>query len=221
METELILKKLLGLIPYEEEKPEKFETKDIPDNVDVSDFTPDEIVMGDQLVDDVQMSKQQGQEEKKDGEDKRSEETLVHTQTILPSVNDSENNKEEEKIEEMIEDIPKEKKEEEEKETKKFETKVTPLSFTSKKKIDDDEDDDELSIQGPINMDMLSYIELMEFVTAMQSREKKKRMKEHHKEAKIVKHAIEILSSLLSEIDIDNFATPIDKLGQLVNDASE
>ncbi|XP_059070821.1 uncharacterized protein LOC131860422 [Cryptomeria japonica] len=52
METEQILKNLLGLIPNEEEeKLENFETKDILNNVDISDFTPDEIVMGNQLVD--------------------------------------------------------------------------------------------------------------------------------------------------------------------------
>lgn len=46
------MKKLLGLIPdEEEEQPENFETKDISNNVDISDFTPDEIVMGDQPVD--------------------------------------------------------------------------------------------------------------------------------------------------------------------------
>ncbi|XP_059067797.1 uncharacterized protein LOC131858541 [Cryptomeria japonica] len=179
MENETILKKLLGLIPNEEEQPEKFETEDILDNVDINDFTPDGIVMGDQLVDDqsvntqtniavitdddtstndanatdnvnvqvddVQISKQQqGQEEKKDGENKISEELPVHTHIVLPPI-----------------------------------------------------------------------------ATTMQSREKKKRMKEQQKEAKTIKHTVEILSSLLSEIDIDNFATPIDKLGQLVNDVGE
>ncbi|XP_059068496.1 uncharacterized protein LOC131859002 [Cryptomeria japonica] len=173
-------------------------------------------------VDDVQMSKQQqGREEKKDGEDKSSEEPPVHTQIVLPPVSDNEKNKEEEKIEEKTEDKPEEEKEEEEKEIEKSEPKVTPLSFTSKKKIDDDEDDDALSIQGPINMDMLSSTELMEISTAMQSREKKKRMKEQQKEVEIIKHAVEILSSLLPETDTNNFATPIDKLGQLVNDVGE
>ncbi|XP_059067226.1 uncharacterized protein LOC131858157 [Cryptomeria japonica] len=193
MEIELILKKLLGLLPdEEEEQPKKFEIEDILKNVDISDFTPDEIVMGDQPVDDQSVNTQTDivvitdddtgtndidttdSEEKKVEEDKRSEEPPVHTQIVLPPVNDSEKNKEEEKTE----DKPKEKKEEEEKETNKSEPKVTPLSFTSKKKIDDDEDDDALSMQGPINMDMLSSTELMEIATAMQSREKMKRMKE-------------------------------------------
>lgn len=39
---------------------------------------------------------------------------------------------------------------------------MTPRSLTSKKIIDDDEEDDTVSIQGPINMDMLSPTELME-----------------------------------------------------------
>ncbi|XP_057830667.2 uncharacterized protein LOC131041558 [Cryptomeria japonica] len=256
METELILKKLLGLIPDEEEQLEKFETKDILDNVDINDFTLDVIVMGDQLVDDqpintqtkivvipdddtctndvdatngvnvqvddVRMYEQQhGHEENKDGEDKRSKDPPIHTQTVLQPVNDNEKNKEKEKIEEMIQDRPKEKKEEEEKETKKFKPKVTPLSFNSKKKIDDDEDDDALSIQGPLNMDMLSSTKLMEIATAMKSRAKKKRMKEQQKEAETIKHLVEILSSLLPETDTDNFATLIDKIGQLVNDAGE
>ncbi|XP_059066379.1 uncharacterized protein LOC131857696 [Cryptomeria japonica] len=145
-----------------EEQPEKFETENILDNVDISDFTPDEIVMEDQLVDDqlvntqtetivitdddidtndvdaidsvneqvddVQMYEQlQGQEEKKDGEDKSSEEPPVHTQTVSPLVNDSKKNKEEEKTEENTEDKPKEKKEEEEKETKKSKPKLGQL----------------------------------------------------------------------------------------------
>lgn len=55
----------------------------------------------------------------------------------------------------------------------------------------------------------------------MKSREKKKRVKEQQKEVETIKHAVEILSSLLPETDIDNFATLIDKLDQLVNDVSE
>ncbi|XP_059066296.1 uncharacterized protein LOC131060025 [Cryptomeria japonica] len=136
METELILKKLLGLIPDEEEQLKKFETEDILNNIDICDFTPNEIVMGDQLVDDqpvntqtevddVQMyEQQQGHEEKKDGEDKNSEDPSVHTHIVPPSINDSEKNKEEEKIKEMIEDGPKEKKEEEEKEIEKSEPQM-------------------------------------------------------------------------------------------------
>lgn len=57
------------------------------------------------------------------------------------------------------------------------EQKLTPNSVTSKKILDDDEEDDTVSIQGPINMDMLSHIELMEIASAMQSKAQKKIMK--------------------------------------------
>lgn len=140
-------------------------------------------------VEDVQMTKQQEQEPKR-GEEKKSEkEKPVITETVdtqTPLVKDKE--KEKEKIEE--------KKEEEQLKT---EPKVTPLSFTSKKKIDDDEDDDALSIQGPINMDALNTTELMEIAIAMKYRAKKKIMKEQQKESHSIQCVVDILSSLLPE----------------------
>lgn len=91
--------------------------------------------------------------------------------------------------------------------------KVTPLSLDSKKKIVDEDDDDVINIKGPLNMDSLRSTEFMEFATSMQSHAKKKRVKEQQKEAETIRNAVEILSSLLSETDTDNFVIPINKIG--------
>lgn len=98
---------------------------------------------------------------------------------------------------------------------------MTPLSFTSKNKIDDDEDNDALSIQGPINMDALSSTKPMEIATAMQSRDNKKRMKEQQKESQSIQCAVDIFSSLLLETNTNRVSTLIDRLGQLVADVGE
>lgn len=46
------MKKLLGLVPdEEEEKPEKFKAEDLLDDVDIDDFSADEIVFTNQLED--------------------------------------------------------------------------------------------------------------------------------------------------------------------------
>lgn len=111
-------------------------------------------------------------------------------------------------------------KEAQEKKIEYIEPKVTPTPLTSKRKVVDDEDDDALSIQEPINMDILSSTKLMEIANAMQSQDKKK-MKKQQKEAATIKNAIEILSSLLPETNTDNFVTLINKIGQLVTDVRE
>lgn len=77
-----------------------------------------------------------------------------------------------------------EKQKDEEKQEEEHEYKVTSWSLTSKNIIDED---DTVSIQGPINMDMLCPIELMEIASAMQSKAHKKIMKAHRKEAQIFK----------------------------------
>lgn len=61
-------------------------------------------------------------------------------------------------------------KEEENKEEEEQVQRVTP----QKKFIDDDKDDDTMSIQGLINMDIMSPTELMEIASAKQSKAKKK-----------------------------------------------
>lgn len=61
----------------------------------------------------------------------------------------------------------------------------------------------------------------MEIAIAMQSRAKKKRMKEQQKEDQTIHCAVEILSSLLSEMNTNRLSTPIDKLNQLVVDTGE
>ncbi|XP_059071576.1 uncharacterized protein LOC131868124 [Cryptomeria japonica] len=114
-----------------------------------------------------------------------------------------------------------EKLKDEEMEKEKHEQKVTSRSLTSKKIIDDDEDDDTISIQGPINMDMLSPIELMEIASAMQSKAQKKIMKAQIKESQTIQNAIDILSSILPETDIDSLPMPINKLEHLVSLAGE
>lgn len=137
---------------------------------------------------------------------------------------------EEKKAEEKNEETEKKKEEEKTKnkegteENKEEKTKpiVTPLSLDSKKKVFAEEDDDDaLSIQGPLDMDKLSYTKLMEIATTMKSWAKKKRMKEQWKEAETIRRLVDILSSLLPNSDTGSFATPIDKLGQLVSDVGE
>lgn len=114
-----------------------------------------------------------------------------------------------------------EKQKDEEKQEEDHEQKVTSRSLTSKKILDDDEDDNTISIQGPINMDTLSPTELMEIASNMQSRAHKKIMRAQRKEAQTIQAAIDILSSLLPEIDIDNLSTPIEKLDLLVTSTGE
>ncbi|XP_059064624.1 uncharacterized protein LOC131856734 [Cryptomeria japonica] len=124
-------------------------------------------------------------------------------------------------------EIEEEKTEKEEKtdkkdeEEKKIEEKETLFQISNKKIIIDDDDDDLVSINGPIDMDNLSSSQLMKIAQAMQSRAQKKRLKEQQKEAKTMRTTIEILSSLLPEIDLENLVTPMDKLGQLVVDVGE
>ncbi|XP_059069828.1 uncharacterized protein LOC131859785 [Cryptomeria japonica] len=234
-ETEQILKKVLGSIQDEEEEvkevePGKFEAEDLPDGFKIIDFKPDEIVLDNQPVytqtepeiipndddtgnnnDDANATNnEQGQGEKKNEEENKDEEPSVVTQTVdtqTPS------------IQETAKDKGSEKKEE--KKTVKTEPKVTPLSLDSKKKIVDEDDDNAISIQGPINMDIMSSTELMEIATAMQSQARKKRMKEQQKEEETIRSTVEILSSLLPGTDTDKFVIPIDKLGQHVNDVEE
>ncbi|XP_057866035.2 uncharacterized protein LOC131073591 [Cryptomeria japonica] len=109
--------------------------------------------------------------------------------TTLP-VKDKEKEKDEEKIEENVEKKELEKDvemhKEEEKEEEKQVRKVNSRSLTSKKTIDDDEDDDTISIEGPINMDMMSPTKLMEIASAMQYKEHKKIMKAQRKEAQTI-----------------------------------
>lgn len=212
-EIEQILKKVLGLILDEEEEVkevelEKFEAKDLLDGFKITNFKPNEIVLDNQSVntqteleiipddddisnnnDDVDASnnvnvqdidaqmfekheQEQGHGEKKNEEEEKDKEPLVVIQsfdTRPPLVRETTKDKESEK--------------KEEKKTVKTKPKVTPLSLDYKNKIMDEDDDDAISIQGPINMDMLSSTELMEIVTTMQSQAKKKRMKEQQKEA--------------------------------------
>ncbi|XP_059065914.1 uncharacterized protein LOC131857400 [Cryptomeria japonica] len=118
-ETEKILKKILVLIPDEEEVNDELEwpkAENIPEGMKISDFELDEIMMGDDL----------GQEEKEDEEEKKEEEPPVVTQTAdtqLPLVKankevkekDNDKEKEKEKQEDEVEEKTKEKKGEEEK----------------------------------------------------------------------------------------------------------
>lgn len=178
-----------------------------------------------------QYEQNQEHEGKKDEEENKDEEPLEDNQIVdtqLPLVTDINEDKKEEKNEET----EKEKEEgktdnkegREENKVEKTKPIKTPLSLDSKKKVvdeEDDDDDDALSIQGPLDMDKLSSIELMEIATSMQSRDKKKRMKEQQNEVETIRNDVDILSSLLLETDTGNFATPIDKLGQLVSDAGE
>lgn len=65
-------------------------------------------------------------------------------------------------------------------------------------------------------MDMLSPTELMEIASSMQYRVHTNIMKARRKEAQTIQSAIDILSSIQPETDIDNLPTPIDKLEYLV-----
>lgn len=91
---------------------------------------------------------------------------------------------------------------------------VTSWSLKSNK-IVDDEEDDTMSIKGLVNMKMLSPTELLQIASTMHSKEKKQIMKSQRKDAQ-KSQVVDIISSILPEIDIESLPNPIDKLEQLV-----
>ncbi|XP_059067583.1 uncharacterized protein LOC131858372 [Cryptomeria japonica] len=99
------------------------------------------------------------------------------------------------------------KNEEDKKKEEAQEHKVTYRSLTSKKIVDDDEDDDTISIQGPINMDMLNPTELMEIASTMQFKAKKKMIRAKTTEAQTIQTIVEIFSILLLETGTDSLST--------------
>ncbi|XP_059073401.1 uncharacterized protein LOC131874168 [Cryptomeria japonica] len=130
-ETEILLRKSLGLIPTEEEydeddEPEKINGENFPEGVKPIDFDPDDIVLDDQP--------NQEQEGKKDEEEKKDEEPPVDNQTVdtqTPPVKDINEDKQENKTEETEKEKEEEKTEKKEgtkeNKTEKIEPIVTPL----------------------------------------------------------------------------------------------
>lgn len=175
----------------------------------------------------------------KKNEEKSFDEPLVNTQptnsqipSVSVNVDDSQKEKTNEKTEEevpvnkqnveiqppLVKDTTKEEKTKEDK-TKKVKMEkdeVEKKESKEKKIIDDDDDDNSVSIKGPIDMDNLSYSQLMEIAIAMQYRTQNKRMNEQQREVETIKIVVDILSSLLPETNTGSFVTPIEKLEQLV-----
>ncbi|XP_059073725.1 uncharacterized protein LOC131874392 [Cryptomeria japonica] len=152
VETKEILKNFLGLVKEEPEMIETSEEEDILEALviegELSDiFEIDEIftqtvieLEGDDTFVPIVTSKEPKDEEMQ--KDTQESVQIDVEKTTKPLVKAQEKQKEE-----------------------AHEQKVTYRSLTSKKIIDDDEDDDTMSIQGLINMDMLSQKELMEIAS--------------------------------------------------------
>ncbi|XP_059064791.1 uncharacterized protein LOC131856861 [Cryptomeria japonica] len=217
-ETQEILKKFLSL--EREEEPEMIESSEEENILEalVIEGVLLDVFKNDEISIDTQMEKEQ------EGGRTTSVSTITKEQPLIPK--DIPIGKDEEKTHNQenaqVDDVktigPLEN-------TTKMQTKtqesvqidVEQTTKSPKKAIiDDDEDGDRMSIQGPINMDMLSPTELMEFASAMQSKAKKKMMRAQRREAQTIQTTVDIFSSLLPETDIDNLITSIEKLDHLV-----
>lgn len=184
-ETEEFLKKFLGLVQEELEQIEIYEEEDIPKALviegEISDiFEIDEIFtqMEKELeggttsiptatsvpnVPTITIEEPVLPKDIPTGKGEEKKDIEVNTQIddvkiIEPLEKDKEMQKDtQESVHVDVEQIVKSPKKANEKQKEEYqEKKVTYQSLTSKKIVDDDEDDDTISIQGLINMDMLS-----------------------------------------------------------------
>ncbi|XP_059073467.1 uncharacterized protein LOC131874216 [Cryptomeria japonica] len=177
VETEDILKKILGLEKEEEpEMIESFEEEDIPKALVIEGELPDLFEI-DEIFTQIEREPEDGATSiptttsKEEvipkvipiGKDEEKTKTQEHAQTndwkiTEPPEKDEEMQKDTQEsvqinVEQTKESLKKAKEKQKEEAQEK---KVTYQSLTSNKIIDDEEDDDIVSIQGPINMDMLS-----------------------------------------------------------------
>ncbi|XP_057834752.2 midasin-like [Cryptomeria japonica] len=118
----------------------------------------------------VKVSTKDNQKDSVDKEEEvpGTEQTIENPQPVKDTTNKEETIKDEEE--------KKKKKVEDERRIKEIETslEVPPKPKLKKTIVDDDDDNESMSIKGPINMDNLSYLELMQIATTMQSWAQKK-----------------------------------------------